>query len=162
MSCRSPIIQIAERPPPQHSQSKTRVKVSIPVSSIIKGPEHHDKVIPVSDYAISQTMSECDSISRTIRKGMQDTRREISAYADQIYRPPPKPTEIPLQIIPRKIMDIDTLEKDVNMDFEENSPYQEGVISESYQRSDKSYFQEPPELQGLVSTGKLVQKFLLK
>ena len=31
-----------------------------------------------------------------------------------------------------------------------------------YQRPDKSYFQEPPELQGLVSTGKLVQKFLPK
>ena len=48
------------------------------------------------------------------------------------------------------------------MDFEENSPYQEGVISEMYQRCNRSYFQEPPELEGLVSTGKLVQKFLLK
>ena len=47
----------------------------------------------------------------------------------------------------------------MNTDFEENSPYQEVVISETYQRKDKSYFQEPPELQGLVSTGKLVQSF---
>ena len=39
---------------------------------------------------------------------------------------------------------------------EENSQYQEGVISEMFQGLDKSYFQEPPELQGLVSTGKLV------
>ena len=54
------------------------------------------------------------------------------------------------------------MEQDINKDFEENSPYQEGVISETYQRPDKSYFQEPPELQGLVSTGKLVQKFLPK
>ena len=45
------------------------------------------------------------------------------------------------------------------MDFEENSPYQEGAISETYQRPDKSYFQEQPELQSLVSTGKLVQMF---
>ena len=48
------------------------------------------------------------------------------------------------------------------MNFEENSPYQEGVISETYQRSYKSYFQEPPELQSLVSTDKLVQRFLPK
>ena len=34
------------------------------------------------------------------------------------------------------------------------------MISEMYQNPNKSYFQEPPELQGLVSTGKLVQKFL--
>ena len=48
------------------------------------------------------------------------------------------------------------------MDFEENSPYQECVISEMYQRPDKSYYKEPPELQGLVSSGKLVHKFLPK
>ena len=54
------------------------------------------------------------------------------------------------------------MEQDINMDFEENSPHQEGVISEIYQRSDKSYFQEPPELQNIVNIGKLVQRFLLK
>ena len=59
-------------------------------------------------------------------------------------------------------LDIDTLEQDINNDFEQNFPYQEGVISETYQRPDKSYFHEPPELQGLVSTGKLVQRFLQK
>ena len=88
---------------------------------------------------------------------MQDVRRKIPAYADPIYRPPPKQTEIPLKVNPRKHMD-----SDINMDFEENSPYQEDVISETYQRSNKSYFQEPPEFQGLVSTGKLVRKVLHK
>ena len=65
---------------------------------------------------------------------MQDVRREIPAYADPIYRPPPKPTEMPLQVTPRKLMDSDSniLEQDINMDVEENSPYQEGVISETY------------------------------
>ena len=65
---------------------------------------------------------------------MQDIRLEIPAYADPIYRPPSKPTEIPLQVIPRKLTDLDTdaLEQNINMDFEENSPYQEGVISEMY------------------------------
>ena len=87
-------------------------------------------------------MSEHDSISRTIRrKGMQDFRREIPAYADPIYSPPSKPTEIPTHITPQTILesDIDALECDINMDLEENSPYQEGVISETYHRPDKSY-----------------------
>ena len=48
---------------------------------------------------------------------------------------------------------------DINTDFQKNSPYQEGVISETYQRSDRSYFQEPQELDSLINTGKLVQKF---
>ena len=108
---RMPIIQIAERPILQQSQSKTRMKTSVPESSISKSSEHHDKVIPVSVYTIPQTMSEHDKISRTIRrKSMQDTRREIPTCANPIYRPPPKPTEIPLQVIPRKITDIDALE----------------------------------------------------
>ena len=119
MPGRRPISHVAERPE----------------SSIIpESSGYHDKVIPVSDCTIPQTVSECDSISRTIRrKGMQDIRREIPAYADAIYRLPPKPTEIPLWVIPRKLIesDIDVLEPDINMDFEENSPYQEGVVSET-------------------------------
>ena len=70
------IIQIAGRPILQQSQNitqpKTRSKVSVPESSIIpESSGHHEKVIPEHDYTIPQTMSEHDSISRTIRrKGM--------------------------------------------------------------------------------------------
>ena len=59
----------------------------------------------------------------------------------------------------RTLLDLDI---DINTDIEENSPYQEGIISETYQRSHKSYFQEPPELDSLVNTGRLVQNFLPK
>ena len=67
--------------------------------------------------------------------------------------------EIPLHEIPRKWMDLDI---HINRDFKENSAYQEGMISETYQRPNRSYFQEPQELDSLISTGKPVQKFLLK
>ena len=32
---------------------------------------------------------------------------------------------------------------DINLDFEEESPFQEGIISETYQRPDKLFFEEP-------------------
>ena len=48
------------------------------------------------------------------------------------------------------------------MDFKENSPFQEVVISETQQMPVKSYFQEPQEFESLINTGRLVQKFLLK
>ena len=51
---------------------------------------------------------------------------------------------------------------DINLDFEENFPFQEGVISEAYQRLDKLFFQEPQELNGLINTSNLIQKFLPK
>ena len=43
---------------------------------------------------------------------------------------------------------------DRNIDFEENLPYQEGIISETYERLDKSYFKEPSELRDLIDTTK--------
>ena len=50
----------------------------------------------------------------------------------------------------------------IDLEFEENSLYQEGIISKTYQRPDKSYFQEPEGLENLVNMGRLVQKFLPK
>ena len=114
---------------------------------------------------VKKTLNPDDPITRSkTRNEMQDIRREKSAYADWMYRPPPNPTEIPTQIVPWKTWDWDiaSLEQDMNIDFEENSPHQEGEISEIYQRWDKSYFQEPPELQSQVDTGNVGQTFLPK
>ena len=63
---------------------------------------------------------------------MQDIRMEISAYAAPFYRTPPKPTEIPTQVISRKTpdSDINSLKQDINITFEENFPHQEGTTSE--------------------------------
>ena len=52
------------------------------------------------------------------------------------------------------------LDLGINKDFEENSPYQEGIISEIYQRPDKSQLVEPPKLVDLVNTNNIVQKYL--
>ena len=41
---------------------------------------------------------------------------------------------------------------DRKIEFEENSPHQEGIISEMYKRPDKSYIQEPTELKDLIDT----------
>ena len=54
------------------------------------------------------------------------------------------------------------LDLDINKDFEENSPYGEGIILETYQRPDKSQLLEPPELADLINTNNLVQKYLPK
>ena len=43
-----------------------------------------------------------------------------------------------------------------------NSPFQEGIISEIYERPDMSYVQEPHKLEDLIDTTKLIQKFLPK
>ena len=48
----------------------------------------------------------------------------------------------------------------INLDFEEKSPFQEGIISETIQRLDKSFFQNPKELEDLIDKGNLIHRFL--
>ena len=83
--------------------------------------------------------------------------KEVPPYPDPRKRPPPRLPD--LQEDERTLTDSDI---DIKTVFEENSPYQEGIISESYQRPDKSYVQEPPELGDLLDTGELIETFLPK
>ena len=58
--------------------------------------------------------------------------------------------------------DFSDFDMDRKIKFEENAPYQEGIISKTYERPDKSYIQEPTELKDLIDTTKLIKKFLPK
>ena len=51
---------------------------------------------------------------------------------------------------------------DINFDFEENFPFQKGVMSETFQRQDKPFFQEPKELGDLLNKGNIIHKYLPK
>ena len=72
-------------------------------------------------------------------------------------KPPPRPPDKMTQNDRQIKLDLDL---EINQDFEENSPYQEGIISEIYLRPEKSQLVEPPELSDLVNTDKIVQKYL--
>ena len=49
-----------------------------------------------------------------------------------------------------------------SIDFEENSPHQEGIITEMYKSPDKSYLEQPQELTDLVDRTELIHKYLPK
>ena len=68
-------------------------------------------------------------------------------------RPPPKPPDIG-ETDPHQ-------EPDPRRDIEENSPYQEGIITEACVAPDWSYLEQPQELIKLVKTSKFVQRHLL-
>ena len=79
---------------------------------------------------------------------------------DPYSRPPPRPPDVTNLIDSWKdLLDIDL---DRKVDIEENSPFHEGIISETYERPDTSNIQEPYELTDLIDTTKLIQKFLPK
>ena len=49
-----------------------------------------------------------------------------------------------------------------NLDIEENSPFQEGIISKTIEGLDKMFFQKPKNLDDIIDTGNLIHKFLPK
>ena len=64
-----------------------------------------------------------------------------------VYKPLPKliKQDVPYPQSSQSSTDIDNINP--NFDFEENSPFQEGIMSKTFQRPDKSFFQEPKELE---------------
>ena len=91
--------------------------------------------------------------------GPKIQHRPSPPYHDPYSRLPPRPPDVTDSIDSWK----DLLDSDLdrNVDVEENSPFQEGIISEIYERLDTSYVQEPHELKDLIDTTKVIQKFLL-
>ena len=85
---------------------------------------------------------------------MEQSRDNIP---EQIYVPQkpiiPKPPiqDYPIQKLPERMIQNEkqtdlNLDLDINRDIEENSPYQEEIISEIYERPHKSQLVDPPEL----------------
>ena len=107
-----------------------------------------------------------------IRKSQVEQSREN--IPEQIYVPqkpiiPIHPNQIsnPIPKLPERVTENEQqtdleLDLEINKDIEENSPYQEGIISEIYERPHKSQLVDPPELTDLVNTEKIVQKYLPK
>ena len=93
------------------------------------------------------------------KQGYDLQESKIPIYPNQITKPIPKLTERVTQNDRQADLELDL---EINRDFEENSPYQEGIISEIYQRPHKSQIVDPPELIDLVNTEMIVQKHLPK
>ena len=77
-------------------------------------------------------------------------------YPEPIVKPLPKP----LELIDKTVGPKQSIKSAPNIDFEENSPHQEGIILETYINLDQTYFERPQELIDLVNTAKFVQKYL--
>ena len=78
--------------------------------------------------------------------GMTHTRPlipDVPFHSGPTYRPPPKPIRSNMlrsQESSQSSPSVENINPDINLDFEGNSPFQEGIISEIFQRPDKSFF----------------------
>ena len=108
---------------------------------------------PVPDQLIT------NKTETIIQREIQGENRDQPFYLDPIYRPSSKATR---NLLPESPENKSVIKPKIDTEFEENSPHQEGIISEFYQRPNKSYLQQPKDLENLVNTGNLVQKILSK
>ena len=110
---------------------------------------------PKQGISASKPIIISDGIESNMPKSiMEIPRSEMPPpYLIPQIRPPPKP----LDNISKK-----QVAESLKIEIEENLPFQESIISEVYERPDKSYFQEPFELKDLIDTNNIVQQFLPK
>ena len=66
---------------------------------------------------------------------------DVTFHPGPVYRPPPKPIRHDMSTQGSlSSPGIGDINPNINFNFEEKSPFQEGVISETFQRPDKSFF----------------------
>ena len=117
------------------------------------------KALPLLDtgqgISVSKPIVISDEVESKRSKSVDDFPRKelLPPYLLPQLRPPPKP---PNNAVKKQEVESSKTE------IEENSPFQENIISEIYERPDKLYFQEPIELKDLIDTNNVVQQFLPK
>ena len=121
-------------------------------------PEQRKNVGPPQvEQNTSTSIEQGRYITPTHLNRPQAEKIHIPNYPDPVMKLPPRPPDKITQNDRHINLDLDL---EINQDFEENSPYQEGIISEIYPRPEKSQLVEPPELADLVNTDKTVQRYL--
>ena len=127
-----------------------------PINQTITQPSELSQKIPEAAEIETRITNHANSTTpmhfiNNINEGMTHTRHsipDVPFYPGPTYRTPTKPIRSQMPGSHEGSQSSDSSESpnsntDINVDFEENSPFQEGVISEAYQRPNKSFFQEP-------------------
>ena len=89
---------------------------------------------------------------------------DVPFHPSSVYRPLPKHIKQDMSYpqSSQSSTNIEDINPNINFDVKENSPFQEGVMSKTFQRLDKSFFQEPKELGDFINKGNLVHKYFPK
>ena len=128
-----------------------RRKGSAPINQTIIPPSELSQKIPV-ETKIETTKTNCVNSMDPIHsinnadEGITHTRPlipDVPFYPGPTYRPPPKPIRSNMPRSQEILQSSDSSgNTNINIDFEEYSPFWECIISEAYHRPDKLFFQE--------------------
>ena len=139
----------------QHRAGLKR-KRSDPINQTINPPSELSQKIPGETKLETGKTKRIHSRDPThsinnVDEGMTHSRPlipDVPFHPGPTYRPPPKPIRSNMprnQECSQSSAGTENINPDINFDFEENSPFQEGIISKAYRRPDRSFFQEPKD-----------------
>ena len=155
-----------ERPYIGQGRAGSKRKRPDPINHAINQPSNLSQEIPGRTKIETRKTNHVHSTDSTHSINNMDDRipnsnplmPDAAFHPGAIFRPLPKPIKQNAQ----SSHNTKDINPNINFDFEENSPFQEGIMSETFQRLDKSFFQEPKEFSNLINKGNFIHKHLPK
>ena len=158
-----------ERPHTGQGRARSKRKKHDPINQAINQPSNLSQEIPGrtkietrktnSMHTKDPTHSINNANDRIVNNN--PLMPDAPFHPNPLLRPPIKPIKQNMTY-DQDSQTVQDINPNINFDFEENSPFQEGIMLETYQRLDKSFFQEPKELGGLINKENFVHKYLTK
>ena len=147
----------SERPQMGQGRAGSKRKKPDPINQAINQPSDVKQEIPGRTKIVTWKTNSIHSTNSMSDRLINNNpfMPDILLHPDLLLRAPKQ------QTIKQNTQEINP-DPNINFDFEENSPFQEGVMSETFQRPDKSFFQNPKELGDLINKENLVHRFLPK
>ena len=125
-----------ERPQIGQGKAGSKRKKSDPINQAINQPSNMSQEILGRTKIETRKTNSIHSTNGTIDRlaNTNPFMPDVPFHPDPLLRPP---KQQPIkQNIPQNILEINP-NPNINFDFEENSPFQEGIMSETFQRLDK-------------------------
>ena len=151
-----------ERPQIGQGRARSKRKKPDPINQAINQPLNLSQEIP-GRTKIETRKTNRVHITNNLNERMVNNNLfipDIPFHLDPLLRPkhPIKQNKTCGQ----NSQNVQDISPNINFDFKENSPFQEGIMSETFQRPDKSFLQNPKELGDLIHKGNFIHKYLPK
>ena len=145
-----------ERPHIGQGRAGSKMKKPDPINQAINKPSKLSQEIPGRTKIETRKTNSMHTTSNTVNNN--PFIPDVPFHPDPLLRPkhPTKHNLTPEQ----NSQNVQNINPNINFDFVENSPFQGGIISETLQRPDKSFFQNPKELGDIIDKKNFIHKYL--
>ena len=152
-----------ERPQIGQGRARSKRKKPDPINQAINQPSNLSQEIPGRTKIETRKTNSVHTTNNVNDRLVNNNpfMPDVPFHLDLLFRPPKQSIKQNMTC-KQNSQSVQGINPSINFDFEENSPFQEGIMSEMFQRLDKSFFQDPKELGDLVNKGNFVHKYLPK